>query len=86
MVTKGNLPNNEVEARAGKLIHEFQDHFEEFAQAHPEHADKQREIFEAWAIQKIAGLQLSVEHISEQFNKHVQGHKMRRTGTRDPGH
>ena len=80
MVTNCNLPNNEaeqqVEARADELIHAFNAHFEEFAEAHPEHAEKKREIFEGWAIQKIAGLQLCVEHISEQLNAHMQGHKM----------
>ena len=80
MVMNMNSPIDEgesqAEARADELIHEFHAHFEEVAAAHPEHAEKKREIFEAWAIQKIAGLQLCVEHIAEQFNGHVQGHKM----------
>jgi len=66
----------QAEARTNELIREFQAHFQECAEAYPEHADKKREIFEAWAIQKIAGLQLCVEHMSEQFNRHLQGHKM----------
>jgi len=73
-------PNDEgeaqAEARANELIHQFQAHFEEVAATYPEHAEKKREIFEAWAIQKIAGLQLCVEHIAERFNTHVEGHKL----------
>ena len=68
--------NRQAEARAGELIREFQAHFAEYAEAHPEHAERAREIFEAWAIQKIAGLQLCVEQLSEQLNRHLQGHKM----------
>jgi len=80
MVTNGNLRNDEAEQqaeeRADELIHEFHAHCEEFAEAHPEHAEKEREIFEAWASQKIAGLQLCVEHMAEQHNRHVQDHKL----------
>ena len=80
MVMNMNLPNDEgeaqAEARANELIHEFQAHFEEVAATYPEHAEKKREIFEAWAIQKIAGLQLCVEHMAEQHNRHVEGHKL----------
>ncbi len=65
----------EAEARTVKLIREFQAHFEGYVEAHPDGAEKKREIFEAWAIQKIAGLQLCVEHLAEQFNLHIQGHK-----------
>ncbi len=80
MVMNMNSPNDEgeaqVEARANELIYEFQAHFEEVAATYPAHAEKKREIYEAWAIQKIAGLQLCVEHIAEQFNTHVEGHKL----------
>ncbi len=64
----------EAEARTVELIREFQTHFEEYAEGHPEGAEKEREIFEAWAIQKIAGLQLCVEHLAEQFNLHIESH------------
>jgi hypothetical protein len=80
MVTNNTSPLNEAERQAeertGELIREFHAHYRECMEAHPEHAGKQREIFEAWAIQKIAGLQLCVEHISEQFNLHVEGHEL----------
>ncbi len=78
MVTNSNPPNGgpgaQAEARANELIQQFQAHLAEFIEAHPEHADREREVFEAWAIQKIAGLQLCVEHMAEQHNRHVQGH------------
>ena len=70
-----NEADRQAESRTNELIREFQAHFEEYVETYPEHAEKKREIFEAWAIQKIAGLQLCVEHISEQFNRHLQGHK-----------
>ncbi len=68
----GSSPENDVDARSNELIHEFHAHFSELIEAHPEHTDRKREIFEGWAIQKIAGLQLVVEHISEQLNRLVQ--------------
>ncbi len=78
MVTNNNPPTGRPEAqaeeRARELIEEFQAHLSEFIEAQPEHADRKRDIFEAWAIQKIAGLQLCVEHMAEQHNRHVQGH------------
>jgi len=66
-------PENVVNDRANELIHEFQTHFSELVEAYPEHTERKREIFEGWAIQKIAGLQLVVEHISEQLNRLEQG-------------
>lgn len=69
MVTNNNSPENEVDARANELIHEFHDHFSELIKAHPEHTERKREVFEGWAIQKIAGLQISVEHISKQLTR-----------------
>ena len=66
-------PEKQVDDRAAKLIHEFHDHYRRFAEEHPELAEKKREIFEAWAIQKIAGLQLSVEHTAEVLNRHIEG-------------
>ena len=79
MVMKRNAATEkaerQAEARADELIHEFQAHFKEFAKAHPEHAKQKREVFEGWAIQKIAGLQLCVEHIAEQHNLHLKAHE-----------
>ncbi len=71
-----NGPEAQAEERANELIQEIQEHLEEFIEAQPQHADRKRDIFEVWAIQKIAGLQLCVEHMAEQHNQHIQGHKL----------
>ncbi len=79
MVTAANGPLDEAEREAEERSHalmvEFNAHLEEFTDLHPEHEGQDRKIFEAWAIQKIAGLQLSVEHIAEQLNRHLSTHK-----------
>jgi len=64
-------PDKQAELRTNELIEEFQQHYADYVNMRPEDADRQREIFEAWAIQKIAGLQLCVEHIAEQVNRHI---------------
>ena len=80
MVERLNTPDDEAgrqaETRAHVLMLEFHTHMEEYTALHPEHTGKERQIFEAWAIQKIAGLQLCVEHISEQLDRHVRGSNM----------
>jgi len=63
----------QAEARAEELISEFCEHIEECREAHPEQALEKRDIFEGWAIQKIAGLQLCVEHMAEQLNGLARG-------------
>jgi hypothetical protein len=77
MVESLNKPDDEAgrqaEARAHVLMLEFHTHMEECTALHPEHAGKERQMFEAWAIQKIAGLQLCVEHLSEQLDSHIRG-------------
>ena len=40
------------------------DHFNDCAAHDPTAANRKREVFEAWAIQKIAGLQLAIENLS----------------------
>ena len=62
-----------AEARANELIGEFHEHYQDYVRLHPEHEDRKRDIFEAWAIQKIAGLQLCIEHIAQQVNVHLRG-------------
>ena len=63
----------QAEARSRALMLEFHAHKDEFEAIHPEHAGEDRMMFEAWAIQKIAGLQLSVEHLAELLNRHLSG-------------
>jgi hypothetical protein len=59
------IPEDQVAARAEKLIHEFVDHFNECIEHDPSVADRKGDVFEAWAIQKLAGLQLAVEHLAD---------------------
>ena len=77
MVESLNKPEDEAERQAEERAHalmlEFHAHKEEYTELHPEHADEERQVFESWAIQKIAGLQLCVEHIAEQLNRHARG-------------
>ena len=68
---KPNITDEEagrqVDSQSNELIAEFRSHCEEFQKQHPEHRDN-RIIFEGWAIQKIAGLQLSVFQLSERIH------------------
>lgn len=77
MVESLNNPDDEAgrqaDARAQVLMVEFHTHLEEYTALHPEHAGRERQVFEAWAIQKIAGLQLCVEHLSEQLDRLIRG-------------
>ena len=57
-----------VEEKTEELIYEFDAHFQEYIKLHPEDADRKDEIFQGWAIQKIAGLQLSILELAEKFN------------------
>ena len=57
-----------VEEKTEELIYEFHAHFQEYIKLHPEDADRKDEIFQGWAIQKIAGLQLSILELAEKFN------------------
>lgn len=70
-----NEAKRQAEDRSHTLILEFHAHIDEIVALHPEYAEKAQEIFEAWAIQKIAGLQLSVEHLAEQMTLHLGAHK-----------
>jgi hypothetical protein len=60
-----------IDQKSEELMREFQSHYEEFVQAHPEHADQRSEIFQGWIIQKIAGIQISIYEIVERLNKLV---------------
>ncbi len=66
-MSRSRIHEAQVDERAEQLIHEFMDHFNDCAAHDPTAADRKREVFEAWTIQKIAGLQLSIEHLSGQL-------------------
>jgi hypothetical protein len=61
-----------VEEKTKELIYEFHAHFQEYIKLHPEDADRKDEIFQGWAIQKIAGLQLSILELAEKFNNFLK--------------
>lgn len=67
------LAERQAEERTNELIREFHEHYQEYVRLHPEDRERKDDIFQAWAIQKIAGLQLCVEHIAEQLNTHMAG-------------
>ena len=58
----------EVDAKSEELIQEFLQHCAEVQAKNPALTD-QRKIFEGWVIQKIAGLQVTVLKIMEQWDR-----------------
>ncbi len=74
-MSRSRIPEEQVDERAERLIHEFMDHFNDCAAHDSTAADRQREVFEAWTIQKIAGLQLAIEHLSGQLATGENGGK-----------
>ena len=63
-----------VEEKTEELIYEFHAHYQSYIEQHPEDKDRKDEIFQAWAIQKIAGLQLSILELVEKFNNYIKTH------------
>ena len=58
----------EIDAKTNELMQAFFKHVRDYQAAHPGDHDP-RKIFEAWAIQKIAGLQYTVLHLGEKINE-----------------
>ncbi|WP_109098175.1 hypothetical protein [Aquimarina sp. AU58] len=52
-----------INAQSQEMIKGFQDHLAEVKEVHPEVND--RMIFEGWAIQKIASLQVIIKELAE---------------------
>ena len=52
-----------INAQSQEMIKDFQDYLAEVKGVHPEVND--RMIFEGWAIQKIAGLQVIIKELTE---------------------
>ena len=61
-----------VEKKTEELIYEFHAHYQSYIKLRPEDKDRKDEIFQAWAIQKIAGLQLSLLELAEKFNNFIK--------------
>ena len=66
------LAGQKVKERSQKLIEEFEEHFQECVdKIGPDIVERKPDVYQAWAIQKIAGLQLCVENIAERVNAHI---------------
>lgn len=63
----------DVDERSIELMEEFEAHFQEVVALHPELEERRDHVFQAWTMQKIAGLQLVVEEIARKFNAHLGG-------------
>lgn len=59
---------NKVDEKTHELIMEFHSHYEEYVKLKPEDRNRKDDIFQAWVIQKIAGLQVSLLEIAERIN------------------
>ncbi len=57
----------DAEEHSKKLIEEFKTHWNEVASDNPELAHAKEQVFAGWAIQKIAGLQLSILHLEQKL-------------------
>jgi hypothetical protein len=60
-----------VEEKTEELIYEFHAHYQEYIKLCPEDKDRKDEIFQAWVIQKIAGIQISILELAKKFNSHI---------------
>ncbi len=63
---------NRVDEKTHELIMEFHSHYEEYVKLKPEDKNRKDEIFQAWVIQKIAGLQVSLLEIAERINSLIK--------------
>ena len=70
MVASDEIKNstNKVDEKTHELIMEFHSHYEEYIKLRPEDKDRKGEIFQAWVIQKIAGIQISILELVERIN------------------
>ena len=70
--TKTEKPNEVKEKhniKCKELQDEFIDHVKAISKDHPEYSiDKLNTVFQGWAIQKIAGLQLALYELVAQLN------------------
>ena len=60
-----------VDARSQDLMKEFVHHFKQVIETEPMTEGRRDQVFQAWAIQKIAGLQLCVQEIAMKLNAHL---------------
>ena len=60
-----------VNNRTAELMAEFEDHFRDTINLDPSIAEQREHVFQAWTFQKLAGIQLCIEEIANNFNQHV---------------
>lgn len=60
---------DQVDEKSEDLMVEFNDHFDELIEIHPEFAGKRDMAFQGWIIQKVAGLQLCVGELESRIEK-----------------
>jgi vacuolar-type H+-ATPase subunit D/Vma8 len=63
---------DKVDEKTNELIMEFHSHYEEYIKLRPEDKDRKAEIFQAWIIQKIAGIQVSILELVESLNSLIK--------------
>ena len=80
-IQKMKKAEQEVEEKSAELIKEFYNHMKEYIRLNPEDKDRKDEIFQGWIIQKIAGLQLSIIHISDRINKFIEKYEQEKENT-----
>ena len=70
MINKDNVNDkiNEIDKQTEMLIKEFYEHYDAYIALRPEDAEKKNEIFQAWVIQKIAGMQISIIELAKHIN------------------
>lgn len=68
----GDDSENKVEERTQELFDEFEQHFRNVQTLKPSIASQKDHVFQAWAVQKIAGLQLCIQQIAETYNAHIE--------------
>jgi hypothetical protein len=59
---------DKVDEKTQELITEFHAHYSEYIKLRPEDSDRKDEIFQAWVIQKIAGIQISILELVDRVN------------------
>ena len=62
-----NAIGEQVDAKSDELMIEFDQHYAELVEAHPEHEGKRDLVFQGWMIQKVASLQLCVSELERRI-------------------
>ncbi|MCP4540108.1 MAG: hypothetical protein GY832_23470 [Chloroflexi bacterium] len=67
------VAGKQVDVKSKELMQDFSQHYQEFIETYPDKTDKYI-VFQGWAVQKIAGLQLVVMELAERLDA-VEGSK-----------